>query len=170
MRIREATNADTEQVKEIVFTALTEYGLSHDSSGVDSDLEDIEANYIRAGGTFEVVEDDDGRIIGCVGLHRIGEGVCELRKMYLKREARGKGLGKTLLKRSIERAGKLGFRRVELETAAPLKEAIALYEQYGFRPIESERICSRCDQAYALDLDESAHTQWAENGEGNRLE
>ncbi len=159
MRIREATNADIEQVKKIVFTALAEYGLTHDSIGVDSDLEDIEANYIRTGGMFEIVEDDDGQIIGCVGLHRISDGVCELRKMYLEREVRGKGLGKRLLERCVEQARRLGYRRVELETAAPLKEAISLYERYGFRPIESDRICSRCDQAYALDIDEPTNRE-----------
>ena len=154
MRVRTATNADAQRVREIVFTVLAEYGLTEDPGGVDSDLDDIEASYIRAGGVFEVVEAEDGRIVGTLGLHPEGNGVCELRKMYLLREARGRGIGRELMDRTLTHARRLGFRRIELETATPLVEAIALYKRYGFRPIRSDRLCSRCDQAYALDLED----------------
>ena len=94
----------------------------------------------------------DGQIVGSVGLFNLGDGVCELRKMYLAREARGRGAGRRLLEHAIDRARSLGFRRVELETAGVLVEAINLYTRFGFEPIESAHLSPRCDRAFALDL------------------
>ena len=77
--------------------------------------------------------------------------MCELRKMYLAKSERGKGLGKALLEHSINKAKELGFKKITLETASVLKEAIALYLKYGFKPFEGEN-CARCDQSYYLDI------------------
>ena len=153
MRIRPATNADARAARELVFSVLAEYGLKGEPEGIDRDLVDIEASYFAAGGLFEVVENDEGRIVGTAGLMPLGEGVCELRKMYLLRETRGRGLGKQLLERMLAAARERGYQRMELETATVLKEAIALYERYGFKPIPMHGHASaRCDAAYALDL------------------
>lgn len=152
MEIRRATNADIDAIRELVFSVLAEYGLKSDPAGTDRDLEDIEASYFARGGVFEVVQANDGRIVGSVGLYPLRNRVCELRKMYLARAARGRGLGKQLMDRMLSQARGLGFRRIELETARPLVEAIGLYQRYGFRPIEGHALSQRCDQAYALDL------------------
>jgi len=152
MLIRAATNADAEMIRTLVFGVLDEYGLKASHEGVDADLNDIEGNYVARGGAFEVVLAADGRLIGTVGLYPKSDGVCELRKMYLAPNARGRGLGKQLLERMLERARQLGFRRVELETAGVLVEAIGLYTRYGFRPIDPDHLAARCDRAFALDL------------------
>jgi putative acetyltransferase len=167
MLIRSATNADAQAVRELVLGVLGEYGLLAEHEGVDTDLADIEANYIACGGLFDLVFDESaygqpphGRgsvlgemLIGTVGLYPRGGGVAELRKMYLLKSARGKGLGKMLLERVLGRARGLGFRRLELETSSKLIEAIGLYRKYGFKPFSPDHIACRCDQAYALDLD-----------------
>ncbi len=75
--------------------------------------------------------------------------------MYLHPSYRKKGYGKQLLTYALQKARELGFRRVELETASVLKEAIRLYESFGFRPFTSQHLSTRCDQAYYLSLDES---------------
>ncbi len=166
MLIRSANNADAQAVRELVFGVLGEYGLLAEHEGVDADLADIESNYLRRGGLFDLVFEDTGdyplphsrgsvladRLIGTVGLYPREGGVAELRKMYLLKSARGKGLGKMLLERVLARARDLGFRRIELETSSKLIEAIGLYKKYGFAPFSPEHIACRCDQAYALDL------------------
>lgn len=129
---------------------LDEYGLEPAPKTTDRDLADIEAFY--ADGSFDVLVAPDGDIIGTVGLWPMGEGVAELRKMYLKPSARGRGLGKRLLIHAIARARALGFRRIELQTARVLEEAIGLYAKYGFKPSEQAALERRCDQALALDL------------------
>jgi len=72
--------------------------------------------------------------------------------MYLHRDYRGQGLGKGLLDNALADARRLGFASVVLETASVLKEAIALYESYGFTPYQPDHLAPRCDQAYILDL------------------
>lgn len=150
--VRPATNADSENVKALVFGVLREYGLESDPDGTDADLSDIEANYIRAGGAFEILEDDRGNLLGTVGLFPMDETTVELRKMYFDKTLRGRGFGKKVLERMIERARGLGFKKIYLETASVLREAIGLYEKYGFEPTVEGIHSRRCDAAYFLDL------------------
>jgi len=189
-RLRPATNADCEPVQSLVFAVLAEYHLAPDPGCTDADLRDIEEAYLKRGGVFHVLEEQDGSIIGSYGLYPIaapdmssvGAGpracpdgltlsqgmgnhgglplrasratpaTCELRKMYLRRDYRGQGLGKRLLEHALAEARRLGFKTVTLETASVLKEAIRLYETYGFKPYAPSHLSRRCDQAYELRL------------------
>ena len=72
--------------------------------------------------------------------------------MYFIPSIRGRGLGKYVLERTIERAKEMGFKQIVLETSSKLIAANRLYTQFGFRPVESDHLASRADQAYALDL------------------
>jgi len=151
-RLRRASNKDREEVTRLVYGVLKEYGLEPDPGATDADLADIERSYFAPGGAFFVLTDQDGLIIGAYGLYLIENQTCELRKMYLHKSHRGKGLGKLLLDSALVEAKKLGFRRMTLETASVLKEAIALYESYGFVEYEPDHLSTRCDQAYFLQL------------------
>jgi putative acetyltransferase len=154
--LRSAVSADSEAVRRIVGSVLAEYGMTVDLGDRDSDLADVEASYLRAGGVFYVLVDATGAVVGGAGLMPIRAGVGELRKMYLLPSARGHGHGRRLLRLLLDDARRLGFHRVELETASVLKEAISLYEAHGFRPMplaHPGRECARsCPLAYALDL------------------
>ena len=152
MRFRNANNNDAEAVRRIIFDVLEEFDLVAEHQGVDSDLDDLEENYAKRGGLFEVLEDDDGTLIGTVGLLRKSDEVCELRKMYLVPSARGRGFGRQMMERILSAARELGFQRMELETARVLETAIEIYERYGFRPIDPDHLSARCDRAFALDL------------------
>ena len=150
--IRAATSADARGARDVVRHVLEEYGMALDSTGVDADLEDLQASYAGRGGLFDVAVGSDGAIAGCCGIYPVDASTCELRKMYVLKEARGTGLGGRLLRRSLAFARGRGFRRVELETASALKEAIALYAGAGFQPIQRAHLAPRCDQAFALEL------------------
>ncbi|MBI1842172.1 MAG: GNAT family N-acetyltransferase, partial [Verrucomicrobia bacterium] len=131
--LRPATNQDREAVESLVFGVLAEYGLSADPGGTDSDLHDIQAAYHAAGGALDLMVGEAGTIVGSVGLVPLSSSLCELRKMYLVREVRGHGWGRVLLEHALKRASELGFSRVVLETASVLREAVSLYERFGFR-------------------------------------
>ncbi|MEO8428903.1 MAG: GNAT family N-acetyltransferase [Verrucomicrobiota bacterium] len=150
--LRRATNQDREKISALVFEVLQEYGLSPDPCRTDADLADIERHYHIRGGIFDVLIAGDGQVVGSVGLYPVNDSTCELRKMYLRSSLRGKGLGRHLLEHALKRAKQLGFSRVTLETASVLKEAIALYQSYGFRPYAPDHLAGRCDQAHFLDL------------------
>jgi GNAT superfamily N-acetyltransferase len=153
LKLRSATNADAAEVRALVFGILTDFGLEADVDGTDRDLFDIEANYLRRGGVFEVIENTQGSIVGTIGLYPLDDETIELRKMYFASEVRGSGLGQILLQKMIEKAKNLGYLRVYLETASVLKQAVHIYEKAGFMPI-AEKHTPRCDQAYILELAE----------------
>jgi putative acetyltransferase len=151
--IRDATNADCEKIQDLVFGILAEYELQADPEGTDRDITDLEANYLDRGGSFEVIEDSEGSLVGTCGLYPLDAETIELRKMYFASEIRGRGLGRKFLERTIEKARNLGYLRVYLETARVLKQAVHLYESVGFQPVEVKHT-PRCDQGYLLELED----------------
>lgn len=151
INIRSATNADTEAVKALVYGVLREYGLEPEPNGTDTDLSDIETSYLKRGGLFELLVDENGRLLGTVGLYPINNEVIELRKMYFVPILRGHGYGKQTLERMIEQARQRGFKKIYLETNSVLKDAIRLYQKFGFEPT-AEKHALRCDQAFILEL------------------
>ena len=152
IKLRSASNKDGQKIKELVFSVLSEYGLKPDVDSTDSDLDDIETNYINRNGIFELAEDNEGNVYATMGLFKIDSDACEIRKMYINKNYRGKGIGKFLLLRCIEKAKMLGYKKIILETASALQEAIGLYTKHGFKRYCPEHLSGRCDQAYYLDL------------------
>jgi N-acetylglutamate synthase-like GNAT family acetyltransferase len=149
--IRSASNDDCERVRSLVFGVLGEYGLAPDPEGTDRDLADLEAHYILRGGVFELIEDREGNLLGTCGLYPMNDETVELRKMYFSKTLRGRGAGRKMLARMIEKSRKLGFKKIYLETASVLKEAVALYEKFGFEPSD-EKHTPRCDAAYTFNI------------------
>jgi putative acetyltransferase len=150
--VRGAAPSDAAAVREIVRGVLDEYGLPPDPGGIDRDLEDLDAFYFSRGGGFLVAVDDDAHVVGSCGVVPIDGATWELRKMYLRADARGQGLGKRLLAHALDFVRSHGGKRVELETASVLVEAIALYTRAGFRPLPRSPDARRCDKVFALDL------------------
>lgn len=149
--VRSATNDDCERVQKLVFGVLREYGLAPDLEGTDRDIADIEVHYINRGGVFELIEDRQGNLLGTCGLYPMSAETVELRKMYFAKELRGRGMGKETLARMIEKARETGYKKIYLETASVLKEAVHLYEKFGFQPT-NEKHTPRCDAAFSLDI------------------
>jgi ribosomal protein S18 acetylase RimI-like enzyme len=76
---------------------------------------------------------------GCVALHKLEEGICEMKRLYIKPEFRGKGFGKLLVNAVIDEAKKIGYTKMRLDTVPQMKEAINLYREIGFKEIEPYR-------------------------------
>ncbi len=154
LTIRRATNNDLEPIVKLVFGVLREFGLEPDPAATDADLRGYRNQLFEPGGLFEVIEDPDGNLVGSVGIFPIDENTCELRKMYFTPAIRGLGLGGYVLRRAVNQAKELGFRRMVLETSSKLSAANRLYLRFGFQPFTSDHLAARADQSYALDLTE----------------
>ncbi len=80
---------------------------------------------------------DDGKPAGCVAFYKLKDGVCEVKRMWLRPEFRGKQIGRLLMEMLIDEARKLGYQSMVLSTVPLLTTAIALYTSLGFEKTES---------------------------------
>jgi GNAT superfamily N-acetyltransferase len=79
---------------------------------------------------------DDERPVCCGGIKRLGDGVCEIKKMYVVPELRGTGLARTLLGALEDKAREIGYQRARLDTGPKQRHAQGLYESEGYLEIE----------------------------------
>ena len=159
IRFRRASHADCLVAQAIVREALSDHGLELLLDTSDKDLRDLEANYDARGGAFELIYTSaSDEPIGVLGWRPGEGGTLELKKVYLRRTARGLGIGRIAVKRVIDKARSLGLQAVVLETANMMTDAIRLYTSFGFRPVSGDdagafaTLGQDCEQAFRLDL------------------
>jgi len=73
--------------------------------------------------------------VGSVALRKIGDGVCEMKRLFLNPQQRGKGIGRILVQAVIQEAKRLGYKRMRLDTVPSMTSAIGLYRSLGFEEI-----------------------------------
>jgi ribosomal protein S18 acetylase RimI-like enzyme len=90
-------------------------------------------------GLFLLAQDLAGQPLGCGGWHLLGPGIGEIKRMYVRPEARGRSLGSRILRLLEDDARAHGFDHMQLETGALNRAALALYRAHGYTPVPPYR-------------------------------
>jgi GNAT superfamily N-acetyltransferase len=131
--------AQIAQARELFLEYAQSLGFSLCFQNFDRELAGLPGDYAPPEGRLLLVE-CEGQLAGCVALHKLDSGVCEMKRLYLRPPFRGKGLGRALTERIIAEARQIGYRRMRLDTVEPvMKDAVAMYGKLGFKEIAPYR-------------------------------
>lgn len=137
--VEAATPQQIEQARALFLEYAQSLGFSLCFQSFDQELAELPGDYAPPDGRL-LLALRGGRAAGCVALHKIGDGICEMKRLYLRPELRGSGAGRALAERIIAEARSIGYRTMRLDTVAgTMDAAIALYRRLGFRPIAPYR-------------------------------
>lgn len=100
----------------------------------EQEMAQFPAPYVAPRGTLFLAS-RDGLPVGAVGVRPIGDGICEMKRLYVRPAGRGGGLGRKLAEATLDWARGAGYRVMRLDTIPKLAAARALYEDLGFTEI-----------------------------------
>ena len=142
--IRHIQESDNPFLSRIVKDTLAEFGANHPGTVYyDPTTEALYELFQKEGAVYFVAE-MEGKIVGGGGIYPtdgLPGGTCELVKMYLLPQARGSGIGRTLIEKCLAFAKEAGYKHVYLETMPELKQALKVYAKFGFEYLK-EPLCN----------------------------
>jgi GNAT superfamily N-acetyltransferase len=127
------TSAEDVQCARALFEEYaTSLGFSLDFQGFERELAELPGAYAPPAGRLLLAR-VDGNPAGCVGLRRIGEGVCEMKRLFVRSAHLGTGLGRRLATAIVDEACRAGYVTMRLDTMPSMNAAMTLYASLGFR-------------------------------------
>jgi putative acetyltransferase len=141
IEIKPIQSHQIEDVKQVIFTVCYEFWQVSEQEirryDTMSDIDDVRSHYLDNNGTFLVII-DDGKVVGCGAIRSLSHDICELKRMWLLKQYRGRGLGMKLAQMLLDFAKNAGYKKVRLDTLDVQKQAAALklYKRLGFYAIE----------------------------------
>jgi putative acetyltransferase len=124
--------ADASVVHELFEEYAESLGFDLCFQGFDVELATLPGRYAPPSGRLLLAR-VDGSPVGCVALRDLDDGICEMKRLYVRPEARGTGAGTLLTDAIIAEARAAGYTRMRLDTIAPIMErAVSLYRRRGF--------------------------------------
>lgn len=121
--------------RELFLEYAQSLGFSLCFQNFDKELANLPGDYAPPEGRLLLAE-YEGQLAGCVALHNLSNDTCEMKRLYLRPQFRGKGLGRALADRIISEARQIGYKHMRLDTVEPvMKDAVAMYRRLGFHEI-----------------------------------
>jgi ribosomal protein S18 acetylase RimI-like enzyme len=126
-------------IRELFLEYAQSLGFSLCFQSFDEELARLPGDYAPPGGRL-ILAVYEGQPTGCAALHKLDSEVCEMKRLYVRPEYRGKGLGLVLAERIIAEARQIGYKHLRLDTVEPMMQtAVAMYRKLGFREIAPYR-------------------------------
>jgi ribosomal protein S18 acetylase RimI-like enzyme len=125
--------------RELFLEYAQSLGFSLCFQNFDQELAELPGDYAPPEGCLLLAEYEI-QLAGCVALHKLEPGVCEMKRLYLRPQFRNQGLGRALAERIIREARQIGYHRMRLDTVEPvMRDAVAMYRKLGFKEIAPYR-------------------------------
>lgn len=134
--IRARSPADIEHARDLFreYAAWVQIDLCFQN--FEKELAELPGNYAPPDGEL-LLAFHNGQLAGCVAVRKLGEGVCEMKRLFVRETFRGQGIGRNLIESVIRTAIEISYERMRLDTLPPqMNDAIALYQSFGFKEIE----------------------------------
>jgi len=133
------TPSQIAQARELFLEYAQSLGFSLCFQNFDKELAALPGDYAPPAGRLLLAE-FEGQLAGCAALHPLEPGICEMKRLYLRPNFRGKSLGRALADRIIAEARQIGYQRMRLDTVEPvMKDAVAMYHKIGFQQVAAYR-------------------------------
>ncbi len=133
--VQATTSVQIAQARELFLEYAQSLGFSLCFQNFDQELADLPGSYAPPEGRLLLAEYDQ-QVAGCIALHKLEADICEMKRLYVRPQFRGKGLGRILIDRIIAEARQIGYQHMRLDTVEPvMKDAVAMYRKIGFREI-----------------------------------
>ncbi|HVA78092.1 MAG TPA: GNAT family N-acetyltransferase [Candidatus Binataceae bacterium] len=129
-----ATDADIDTARLLFREYATWLGVDLSFQGFEEELAGLPGRYAPPFGRLLLALRGDAAA-GCVALRKLDGCACEMKRMWVRPEFRGRGLGRMLAEAVISEARKIGYARMLLDSLPSLSQALALYRSLGFREI-----------------------------------
>jgi putative acetyltransferase len=137
--IQASTSEHLAQIRALFLEYAESLGFSLCFQAFDEELAGLPGMYAPPEGRL-LIAYLDGEAVGCAALHKLEDSICEMKRLYVRPNARGRGIGKKLSEQIIAEARLIGYKRMRLDTiASQMQTAVALYHAQGFREIEPYR-------------------------------
>ncbi len=138
LHIRPITADDDRVIAEIILTVMADYETDPSTTiAGDPSIHHMYRNYQEDRAVYYVAS-LGGKVVGGCGIRQLAgtdENICELQRMFLLPQARGKGIGKQLMQLCLDKAQELGYEQVYIETLQEMQGAQQLYRSFGFEKI-----------------------------------
>jgi putative acetyltransferase len=140
LTLRQAESpAQIAQARELFLEYADSLGFSLCFQSFDQELAGLPGDYAPPDGRLLIAE-YRGQLAGCVALHKLEAEICEMKRLYLRPQLRGRGVGRALAEAVIEEARAIGYRKMRLDTVEPvMPNAVAMYRRLGFAEIAPYR-------------------------------
>lgn len=148
IKIYKAINSNDIEVARILFREYIKgLGIDLGFQGIEEELSKLPHKYAEPDGTILLAKVNDD-FAGIVALWKLEEGVCEMKRLYVRTEFRSLGLGRILAEKLMEEARKKGYTTMKLDTLRRLESANKLYQKLGFRETKPYNYNPQADVAY----------------------